>query len=70
MADICDVAGEQADYLLQVALDRHHQRAAGGKATSAEYCDDCGDAIPLLRREKVPGFRTCVDCQGLREVRR
>lgn len=70
MADFCDQGSEQAEYLLQVALERHHQCAAGGTATSAEFCDDCGEDIPPLRREKVPGCRTCVDCQSLREVRR
>lgn len=37
---------------------------------SATECDECGDDIPEARRVAVPGCRLCVDCQGMREVRR
>ncbi|SEC72975.1 TraR/DksA C4-type zinc finger protein [Pseudomonas anguilliseptica] len=37
---------------------------------SAEDCDSCGVDIPQARRLAVPGCQFCVDCQGLREVRR
>lgn len=70
MADICDHGSEQAEYLLQVAIERHQKRAALGQGDSAEHCMDCGDDIPALRREKVRGVQTCVDCQRLREVGR
>jgi phage/conjugal plasmid C-4 type zinc finger TraR family protein len=30
-------------------------------------CDDCGEIIPLPRREAVPGCRLCIDCQRDRE---
>lgn len=32
--------------------------------------ESCGIDIPEARRLAVPGCRFCVDCQGLREVRR
>ena len=35
---------------------------------SAEFCDDCGEPIPLGRREAIPGVRTCVACQNERDA--
>lgn len=46
MADIADRANDQADYLLQVALGR---RVFPSQQPSAEFCEDCGVVIPLLR---------------------
>ncbi len=34
---------------------------------SAEYCDECGEAIPERRRDALPGVRTCVICQSARD---
>lgn len=69
MADFCDIGSESAEQLLADALAR--QLSAGAlPAVSATWCEDCGEAIPQLRREKVPGCQTCYDCQSLREVRR
>lgn len=66
MADEIDRANEQAEYLLQVALQRRLPRAS---KPSAEYCVDCDDAIPVPRQLAVAGCETCVACQGLRERR-
>lgn len=30
-------------------------------------CEDCGDPIPQARRLALPGARTCVGCQSLRD---
>ncbi|WP_338806876.1 TraR/DksA C4-type zinc finger protein [Pseudomonas chlororaphis] len=68
MADDIDRANEQADYLLQVALERRQRPATG--VASAEWCVDCDEPIPLLRRQTIEGCQTCVSCQGLRERRR
>ena len=32
-----------------------------------EYCEECGETIPVRRREALPGVRTCVSCQGRRD---
>ena len=42
-------------------------RARMGRGPSAEFCDDCGEAIPDRRREAVPGVRTCFACQSARD---
>jgi phage/conjugal plasmid C-4 type zinc finger TraR family protein len=34
----------------------------------SEECDDCGEAIPVRRREAIPGVRTCVACQSARDA--
>ena len=67
MTDIIDVANDQAEYFLQVALDR---RPRPTSAVSAQICEDCEDPIPLLRQQTIQGCATCVSCQGLRERRR
>ncbi|HEV7436629.1 MAG TPA: TraR/DksA C4-type zinc finger protein [Pseudorhizobium sp.] len=35
---------------------------------SAEYCDDCGEDIPLRRRQALPSGRTCDACQSKRDA--
>jgi len=68
MADEIDRANDQAQYLLDVALQRI--RVAPSSRISAEFCADCDDAIPVLRQQTIAGCQTCVECQGLREARR
>ena len=68
MADEIDRANDQAQYLLDIALQRI--RVAPSIRLSAEFCADCDDAIPLLRQQTIAGCQTCVECQGLREARR
>ncbi|MBN3862063.1 transcriptional regulator [Pseudomonas frederiksbergensis] len=68
MADEIDRANDQAQYLLDVALQRI--RLAPSSRVSAQFCADCDDPIPLLRQQTIAGCQTCVDCQGLREARR
>ena len=68
MADEIDRANDQAQYLLDVALQR--SRLAPPSRVSAQFCEDCDDPIPLLRQQTIAGCQTCVECQGLREVRR
>jgi phage/conjugal plasmid C-4 type zinc finger TraR family protein len=33
------------------------------------YCMECGDEIPEARRKILPGVRTCVSCQSVRDSR-
>ncbi|NWF13644.1 TraR/DksA C4-type zinc finger protein [Pseudomonas reactans] len=68
MADDIDRANDQAQYLLDVALQR--SRPIPSSRVSAQFCEDCDDPIPLLRQQTIQGCQTCVSCQGLRERRR
>lgn len=67
MADVADIANDQAQYLLDMALK---SRAPAPVRASAQFCEVCEEAIPLLRQQKVPGCQACVSCQAQRERRR
>ncbi len=43
-------------------------RALMPQSESAEECDDCGEPIPKKRRDALPGVRTCVACQSVRDA--
>ena len=30
---------------------------------SLEFCEECGEEIPLARRKALPGVRLCIHCQ-------
>lgn len=45
-------------------------RAALAGGEGAEWCEECGEAIPEARRRALPGARTCVACQAERDARR
>lgn len=68
MVDLVDMANEVAQLRLNAALERQLQ-ASSKSAVSAEYCEDCEEPIPELRRVALIGVQTCVECQGLREKR-
>lgn len=34
---------------------------------SLEECEECGDEIPLARRQAIPGVRLCVFCKEKQE---
>ncbi len=56
---------EEADRIGGVALVQARLQWQG-----AEECEECGIEIPAARRRAAPWAVCCVDCQGLREVRR
>lgn len=33
------------------------------KGESLLFCEECGEEIPLLRRQSLPGVRLCLECQ-------
>ena len=45
-------------------------RAGLPTGEGSEYCVECGETIPLARRQALPGARTCIDCQSGRDARR
>jgi phage/conjugal plasmid C-4 type zinc finger TraR family protein len=68
MADVIDIANDQAEYLLQLAL---HRRPRGVVSfVGAIFCEDCGVTIPEKRRIAIPGCETCIHCQERRERNR
>lgn len=37
------------------------------KGESAQYCEECGEAIPKPRQIAVPGVSLCIACQDAAE---
>ena len=58
---------DQIDDTIKDAILRARALTPAGEG--AEECDDCGDAIPVKRRQAVPGVRTCIACQSKRDKR-
>ncbi len=46
-----------------------HARSRLPSGESALFCDECDEDIPLARRTALPGVRTCVACQSVRDKR-
>lgn len=65
MTDVFDQATELEQQERDRALNEQARRAnLTGKtlADSAEFCEDCGDDIPLKRRKAMPGCIRCISC--------
>jgi phage/conjugal plasmid C-4 type zinc finger TraR family protein len=58
---------DQIDDTIKDAVLIARSRLNGGEA--AIYCDDCGEPIPEKRRQALPGARTCIACQSIRDKR-
>lgn len=56
---------DQIDSTVEDALTRIRQQLPEGE--SLTHCEECGEEIPLARREAVPGVRFCVACQSERD---
>lgn len=70
MPDNADIAQEISERLLEDALTDYFKRPRLGAARSAlipTHCRDCGEEIPLRRRQLMPGCLRCTDCQSLLE---
>jgi phage/conjugal plasmid C-4 type zinc finger TraR family protein len=46
-----------------------HARARLPTGEGSLFCDACGEDIPEARRRALPGARTCVACQSMRDKR-
>lgn len=57
---------DQIDDTVSDAVAAARARTPSGE--SAEFCDDCGEAIPPRRRAALPGVRTCIACQSDRDA--
>ncbi len=57
---------EQIDATVEDAINRARDQLPRGE--SLTHCAECGNEIPVARREAVPGVRLCVDCQSERDT--
>ena len=58
---------EQIDDTVADAVKRARASIPAGE--DVEYCEDCGEQIPERRRRALPGTRTCVHCQSVRDAK-
>lgn len=66
MTDMFDKAQELEEMQRQHNLARHHSKTQQ-MINTTPYCDECGDEIPLKRRQMLPNVSTCVECQHIIE---
>ncbi|EOV8179478.1 TraR/DksA family transcriptional regulator [Raoultella planticola] len=66
MPEIIDQANELAERRLEMTIQNMR---INSNAVSAEKCVDCGDEIPMRRRELVAGCQRCAECQEVVEER-
>lgn len=64
MSDNADIAGEIIEQSLEANIRKATQQRP---AAHCLYCEECGDEIPLKRREHLPWVTTCVECQQVIE---
>lgn len=57
---------EQIDDTVSDAVKSARARLPAGEGT--DFCEDCGEDIPKARRTALPGTRTCVVCQSVRDA--
>ncbi|MBG6817907.1 TraR/DksA family transcriptional regulator [Pseudomonas aeruginosa] len=62
MADCVDIANDYAERELAERLNARVQYIHYLGEGLAD-CEDCGEEIPVARRELVPGVRKCLSCQ-------
>lgn len=66
MADNADRAADITQQSLEATLAR---RATLATQAANDECVDCGYEIPAQRRKAAPWATTCIECQGIRELK-
>lgn len=60
-----EAVSEQIDASVDDAVRLARSRLPAGE--SLAHCADCGEQIPLARRQAMPGVRRCIACQSARD---
>lgn len=63
---MADNAAELMERRMQAALSN---RLSPRIPNTDPDCEECGNEIPLARRNALPWAVTCIECQSLRELR-
>ncbi len=56
-----DAVNQQIEDSIKDEVKRARRNVSCGE--SLQYCEECGEEIPLARRQAVPGVRLCINCQ-------
>lgn len=59
--DVVDLANSNTETLMSLQI--RASRVAVAAVSGVLECQDCGEPIPLKRRQACPGAVRCVDCQ-------
>ncbi|ELX8380767.1 DksA/TraR family C4-type zinc finger protein [Providencia vermicola] len=54
---------EQIDATLNDAITKARNQLHTGE--SAKFCLECGEPIPIARRQALPGVQLCITCQNI-----
>ena len=57
---------QQIDDTIKDALGNARARIPSG--ASFTDCEECGEPIPAARQRALPGVRTCIACQSVRDM--
>jgi phage/conjugal plasmid C-4 type zinc finger TraR family protein len=66
-ADVLDLAQAHTERETQIRIAAIQRRADSGYGS--EYCIDCGEPIPAIRRQHIPNAKRCAACQDQEERR-
>lgn len=58
---------DQIDDTVADAVSRARARLLA--SDGSDECEECGEPIPEGRRRALPGARTCVACQSVRDAK-
>ena len=61
--DDCDRANDSNDFHLDLVTKKRPRPGISETGESSEICTECGDIIPIARREAMPGCTLCIKCQ-------
>lgn len=53
---------------MNAIADVQKKLAKQAEMPSAEFCEECGDEIPVARQKAIPGVQFCVYCQEHVEI--
>ncbi|MFV0626147.1 MAG: TraR/DksA C4-type zinc finger protein [Alphaproteobacteria bacterium] len=62
MVDVADIATEQIELNKEFSI-RNFRKNLMHHKKSQKFCLECGEEIPLARRNAVAGCEYCIDCQ-------
>ncbi|PXY97912.1 DksA/TraR family C4-type zinc finger protein [Snodgrassella alvi] len=61
-----DAVNKQIESTIEDAIN-HVRQQIDTADESAEFCEECGETIPVGRRQAIQGVRFCVHCQAERD---
>lgn len=70
MVDLIDKATTEIILEQCARISGLRRKVSQIKATSSQFCTECGEPIPSERQQAVPGCLLCIDCQNEKEKKK